>query len=53
MQNDPRPRPKNDSHTVVKENIAETAELDPTTEKLEEREVKKTHILRLKQMPIP
>lgn len=42
MQNDPRPRPKNDSHTVVKENIAETAELDPTTEKLEEREVKKT-----------
>lgn len=41
MQNDPRPRPKTDTHSVKAIASDDKAELDPTTEKLEEREVDK------------
>ena len=42
MQNDPRPRPKNDTHTVrVADTEASSADLDPTTERLEDKEVEK------------
>lgn len=42
MQNDPRPRPKTES-TTVKANESQdvSAELDPTTERVEEKEVEK------------
>ena len=38
MQNDPRPRPKTDTHTVKAMANDDKVELDPTTERLEERE---------------
>ena len=41
MQNDPRPRQKTDTHFVKATANDDTVELDPTTEKLEEKEVKK------------
>ena len=41
MQNDPRPRPKTDTHTVKAMANDDKVELDPTTERLEEREVDK------------
>ena len=42
MKDDPRPRPKTDTHTVkATKEESTTVELDPTTEKLEEKEVKK------------
>ena len=42
MQNDPRPRPKTDTHSVKVERAEEASDdLDPTTEKLEECEVEK------------
>ena len=45
MKNDPRPRPKTDTHNVraTKEDTV-TVELDPTTEKLEEKEVEKIFV---------
>lgn len=41
MQNDPRPRPKNDTHSVRATANDDALELDPTTERLEEKEVDK------------
>ncbi len=42
MQNDPRPRPKTDSHSVKVEKEGETVdELDPTTERVEDKDVEK------------
>ena len=42
MQNDPRPRPRTDTHTVKASKTDDKAlELDPTTERLEEKEVEK------------
>ena len=42
MQNDPRPRPKTDTHNVIATKESDTVtELDPTTEQLEETVVEK------------
>ena len=43
MQNDPRPRPRTDTHTVkaINEDEIVSVDLDPTTERVEEKEVKR------------
>ena len=42
MQNDPRPRPKTDTHNVkASADNSSALELDPTTEKVEEKDVEK------------